>query len=464
MLFAVVIAQALFAQSKPVLRLEVGDVVHVEVTTYNSKDIKDFNTGDYEIARDGSVYGTTFGRVVLVGKSVSEAQTLIRKALAPFVKPDEVFVSLLKQSPQKVYLYVTGDTEDVSSATPRGPIDMMPGLTLTQILSSVAVKDPQLWSVTVNRDGRDIFSQPLNAPITQGINLMPNDLILVAPSQSIQVWISGYVPKAGRFRVQAGTTLDQLIDLAGGLSALTIVPPIDATDLRASILRNSTAIEVQLGHPNNEAPYVLQDGDQVTISALPIVRFSVLGQVLKPGEFEERGDISLFRAISTAGGVSPDGSLQQVIVYRGRELYRVDASAPEAAKPAKPFLLQTGDLVFVQTNQKVFYVFGTVLHAGRYPMEDHRTYHLSDALAVAGGLTPDGVLRRIAISRPGPDGKSIVTFYNLDEYLKNGKLAADPVIEPGDEILFTTKKGLSLDATNAFLSFGVLISSLVGKL
>jgi protein involved in polysaccharide export with SLBB domain len=84
-------------------------------------------------------------------------------------------------------------------------------------------------------------------------------------------------------------------------------------------------------------------------------------------------------------------------------------------------------------------------------------------LAEAGGLTDRGVLRRISVGRRGPGGKMIIKQYNLDEYIKNGKVEANPRIEPGDVLLFDEKRELTVATISQILSSALLIDTLIRR-
>ena len=161
-----------------------------------------------------------------------------------------------------------------------------------------------------------------------------------------------------------------------------------------------------------------------------------------------------------AGGCGLEGTLANVLVLRKGEMYQVDITPPADGKPLPAFNLDAGDLVYVQRNVRAFVVVGEVAKPGRIFMKDGKSYRLSDALAEAGGLSTRGTLRRVFVSHPDATGKITVTGYNLDEYLKDGKLLSNPVIEPGCCILFGQPKGFTLASATQVLSGALLFESL----
>ncbi len=452
------------------LRLKAGDVLHVEVTA--SEESAKLHTGDYVIARDGSIYGRSFGRVTVVDLTVAEAQSKVRRALSRFVQPREVYVSLKIEGKAFVFLYVAGSDEDQVAATgsiPRGPLEWSADLTLKRVASTITLnRNSDQWSISLVRGDREIANRSLDALMSDkrepDVRLQPNDLVVLSPTRSVKVWVNGLVRKPGTYRLTTGANVSKAIVQAGGMVLDVGQVPIENQDVRVKIRRAGGAeVDVPIGPDGSPEPTELKDGDEVLVSVVPIVRVSVLGQVSKPGEYVTRGEPTLLRAISLAGGITPEGTSRQVMVYRNGDMLQIDASAPEGGLPNKPFELQSGDLVFVRRNEDVIYALGAVKKPGKVVMLPNKTYTLNDVLAEVGGLADDGTLRRIVVARPGPDGKAVVEQFNLDEYLKDGKIAANPVLHPGDAVLFGHPNGLKPELIQQLLSNLILFYSVLRR-
>jgi len=87
-------------------------------------------------------------------------------------------------------------------------------------------------------------------------------------------------------------------------------------------------------------------------------RFTVLGQVARPGSYEMPGDesVNLLQAISMAGGYTRLGTGRGVSVQRGqgadKKVFKVDADAMAKDKDAKGFEVQADDTITV--GEKIF--------------------------------------------------------------------------------------------------------------
>jgi protein involved in polysaccharide export with SLBB domain len=445
---AVLALVGLGLSGKEPLRLKPGDTVAV-TSPYG---------GEFKIQPDGAIYGRGFGRLSLGGLTFDEAQAAMRKALKPFVLESEVHLSLKELRREVVYLVGMGGG--------KGPVDMVPNLTLRQLLASAPLDgDADLVHVQLFRNGTKMCehnaSSLLNGdPKDHDPKLEPDDVVTLSPVAFHRVWVTGLVARPGQVKVPAGTDVYRAIAQAGGIR----MPELAAD----AGLQQFGRIVVQRGPERTEFPvlkspakpdWILEPGDTVMVLSEEEARVTVAGHVAKPGEVTLRGDKSLVAAVARAGGCDPEGTLEGVLVLRRGELYRLDASR---ATPETPFSLADGDLVFVQRNDRVLLVLGDVLKPGKVAMKDGRAYRLSDALAEAGGLSEKGTLRRVYLCRPDGSGKVVAAQFNLDEYLKDGKLAANPELKPGDAVLFGQPKGITIGSATQILSGVLLFETVTG--
>ncbi|QID16761.1 polysaccharide export protein EpsE [Nitrogeniibacter mangrovi] len=162
---------------------------------------------------------------------------------------------------------------------------------------------------------------------------------------------------------------------------------------------------------------------QVNILPLQIRsnQVAVLGQVNRPGRYPlETLDTRLSDMLATAGGISPNGADEVVLVgARHGEPLRVTVDIPEVfAKGdfSKDLLLQGGDRIYVQRAPK-FYIYGQVNRPGAFRLEPGMT--VMQGLATGGGITPRGTEKGLQIHRRGADGKIEVVEPKLTSALKN---------------------------------------------
>ncbi len=99
--------------------------------------------------------------------------------------------------------------------------------------------------------------------------------------------------------------------------------------------------------------YLVNPQVTINVSEFAKRRFTVLGQVQRPGTFDMPADesVSLLQAIATAGGYTRIGNPRKVTVQRTvggeNKLIRLDAEAMAQDKKQKPFEIQPDDVIVV---------------------------------------------------------------------------------------------------------------------
>jgi protein involved in polysaccharide export with SLBB domain len=406
---------------RPALRLKPGDTVTV-TTPYG---------GDFTLQSDGAVYGRGF-RAVLEGKTIEQAQLELRQAMRPFVREGEVFLTIKEIKKEVVYVVGLGGG--------RGPVELQPDMSLRQVLASAELGDkPDRVEATLYRDGRQVAHAVVSELLdgtSKDQSLRPNDVVTLSPAPFVRVWVMGYVARPGEVTVPAGSDAFMALAAAGGLATNDPV----VRDTATVSLRRGPQVTT-CGVREAEKSMVLEAGDTIYVELPAAFRVSILGEVNQPGEYEMRGDKSLLSAVAMAGGPNEDGTLGTVLVFRRGEMFQVDATAASAQKT---FPIESGDVVFIERNERTFYVLGEVAKGGVYPIKDGQTVRVTDALAMAGGLANRGTMRRVYLAHPGEDGKVEIKQFNLDDYLKFGDLESNPIVQPGDSLFFGQPKGVTL--------------------
>lgn len=452
--------------SRPPLKLRIGDIlkvvttVHIEQAPKTASDTLDAEPdpyqGDFLVQNDGAIYGVGFGRLVVVDKTVSEAQTAVRKAMRRLIKPTEVFVTLKSQ--HKLAVYVVGKVGLATGSTP-----YTDSMTLTQSLAGLETTDFDLLEVQVFRGGKSIARANLRDLLQSkvpDVSLQPEDVIAVTPVSSLRIWVTGAVKRPGRQQLPEGTNVFEAVAAAGGVDILgPTQDPKMLAEYTVVLHRGGQDIKFAMGQTSAEYPK-LEAGDSVQVVPPTRIRVTVGGEVNRPGEVLTKAGLTMLELISQAGGATRDGTLSNVLVFRGKDWFTVDARTPEQIKEDGLFRVEDGDIVLVRRNRRTFYVFGEVLRQGEIFIQDDKVIHAVDALALAGGLSPTGTLRRMYISRPARDGKAVTTEYNLDEFLKDGKASANPVIQPGDVLLFSKSRETTISVASQILSSLLLVSAL----
>jgi polysaccharide export outer membrane protein len=157
-------------------------------------------------------------------------------------------------------------------------------------------------------------------------------------------------------------------------------------------------------------------------------KVTIIGEVMKPGQYEISGPTTILDMLSLSLGMNPNAGYM-VTVFRKES----DANGKENTKKisidvdsllnsgdlSQNIELRSGDVVYVP--KAIFYVYGEVNKPGAYRLEKGIT--VKRAISLAGGLTPRGSHYRIAITRKEADkeqtnGADIDDLVKLDDVIR----------------------------------------------
>jgi protein involved in polysaccharide export with SLBB domain len=175
---------------------------------------------------------------------------------------------------------------------------------------------------------------------TNGVNAGARGDYLLVPSDVVQV------------KVYQEDDLDAKVRLAK--DGTVTLPLIGAINIGGKTREQAAAlIKKKLGEKYLVNP-------QVTVEVVDYSkrRFTVLGQVQRPGTFEFPGDenVNLLQAISMAGGYTRLGSPGKVTVQRGeganKRIFKLDADSMAKDKNEPVFEIQPDDTISI--GEKIF--------------------------------------------------------------------------------------------------------------
>ncbi len=205
----------------------------------------------------------------------------------------------------------------------------------------------------------------------------------------LKATIIGMVNRTGVYEFRDRLTLLELLSRAGG-----IAPDADSHAIVMGRAGESRTVDLRglLTLGNISLDVVIHDGDSVFIAAAP--KFSITGEVRRPGEYRLDEGMTTLRAITLAGGYSERAVTDRFKVIRtesGQE--RIFEVAADSA-----FLLQRDDIIVVGAMRaEVCYVTGEVKNAGAFRCD--RDTNVLKAVALAGGFTDAAAKSKIRIVR-----------------------------------------------------------------
>lgn len=287
------------------------------------------------------------------------------------------------------------------------------------------------------------------------------------------VYVMGEVARPGAFESKPGATFVDILANSGG-------PTRYAETRQMRVLRSSGAVEMfdMVKFTEGEAVTLpkIQPGDaifvpeKVQILEPSWLRFPpgrvihIIGAVVKPGRYEWSDEMSLFDALSNAGGPHARADLTSIEIMKSEgetaKTQKFDLQnfmskgGPISAVP----VLKAGNVVHVpelpvdpndnkslwvrQSPERSIYIMGSVGKPGRYAF--NKSLGFLDALSAADGPTPNADLRNVRVAHRNRRG-SKVTNVNLARYFAVGDETLIPKVRPGDVIFVPDRNKEWLD-------------------
>ncbi|MEW6129402.1 MAG: SLBB domain-containing protein [Acidobacteriota bacterium] len=218
----------------------------------------------------------------------------------------------------------------------------------------------------------------------------------------------------------------------------------------------------------------------ITVKEYNSRQYFIQGMIKNPGVYKVRGQLTLFKLISIAGGVADNhGALAQIV--RNRPASAAMSSPSAVAEPVgqsqnteaaqepvgnyelltaningllykgqfdKDVVLQPGDIVNIPRSN-IFFIGGEVNAQGQYPLSEGTT--LRQAIAFAGGTKPKAATSKAVIFRRSrEDGKQMEIPVNIDDVMKGKN---DIALQADDFIVVPSSK---------MKAFGLTLLNMVG--
>ncbi len=213
-----------------------------------------------------------------------------------------------------------------------------------------------------------------------------------------------------------------------------------------------TTAQLSAGIASALSSYIKNPSVTVNVVKFRTTSVVVLGEVVRPGMYELRGDVDLLAAVAAAGGAKGDVR-RAILVWNGMR----DGTARSAQvclgdlvdAPASAFniALAPGDVLFVSAlPEEYISILGEVARPGVYPVRPDAT--VLDVIAAAGGLTPKADMGRVRVYQGSDvDGASTFTVAS-DRLLFDGDVQSNPKIA-ANQLIVVPSCGIRVHVTGS---------------
>src|SRR5262249_20651030 len=383
------------------------------------------------IDREGRVALPEAGPVLVSGRTLGDVQQEVQRVLRTQFRDVSADVSL--QRLRTVRVYVVGNVGlpgayDVSSlSTPLNALFVAGGVTPQGSLRRLQhYRGKQLIEEV---DAYDLLLHGIRGDLQR----LENGDSLLVPSLGPVVPVDGMGGRPAPDELHSEQTLEEALDLAGGILPAAALRHIEVQRLVAHEKRTMLTVEIgETSDPNVVSAklrsFAVQDGDEIHI--FPIAPYNsasiyLEGHVLRPGRYSYKPEMKLSDLITSYSDLLPEPSKSyaEIIRLHAPDFHPVvetfDLSAAFEHSDTAP-KLEPLDTVRIygrydfEPSREVL-VTGEVRSPGRYLTSGQQ--HLRDAIYQAGGTTPDAWLDSAQLFRKQPDGSTRVFSINLRDAL-----------------------------------------------
>ena len=368
---------------------------------------------------------------------------------------------------RSIRIFVLGDAERPGSYTVSGLSTMTNALFVCGGVKTIG----SLRNVELKRNGTtvtklDLYDLLLKGDTRNDARLLPGDVIFINPVGPT-VGISGEVRRPAIYELNGETSVKDLVDLAGGLTAKA--DPTLATVERIDAQMRRVTLDVNLNQPAGLATS-MRAGDVVRIPGIrPVLQGSIAlqGYVYRPGEFQYRSGMRLSDLISSVEELKPNADQHYVLIRRESldthaiSVFSADLAKALADKGSKADIeLAPRDRVYVfdlesgrdsvidplmrelqlQSNVSAptaeVRVGGKVKVPGRYPLEPGM--RISDLIRAGGSLDEAAYQNEAELTRytvvNGDSRQTELIKVNLSQ-VRAGDPEADLLLKPFDYLV-----------------------------
>lgn len=400
------------------------------------------------VERDGHITLPEAGVVQVAGLALASAQNTIEGALRPQYRDAKVSVTVARL--RSIRVYVVGEVQrpggyDISSlATPISALYAAGGPTAAGSLRTARhLRGDKLIEEV------DLYDFLIHGLRTNSAHFESGDTLQVAPAGA-QVALFGAVKRPAIYELKAGeTTLAELIEDAGGLTAAASLDHITVDRIQPNTRRETISLNASAGGgrgPDLAAirAFEVKDGDRIRID--PILPYSARaiyleGHVARPGRLPFMDGMRLSDVLHSYRDMLPEPAAHgEIVRLVPPDLHAEDIefNVPDVLIGNANLELQPLDTIRIfgryETDAPKVTIRGEVLRPGPYPLSNGMT--AAQLVRMAGGFKRDAFLENADLTSYG-----VVNGNRIEERLATIRIGAavagsdpgaDVPLKPGD--------------------------------
>jgi len=304
--------------------------------------------------------------------------------------------------------------------------------TIARVSGEESISLPLIGEVNVTNLTLHRIAKKIAGLLADGYIVAPQVTVVISQFRVKKVTLLGKVTNPGLYELHKKTTFLELISKAQGLTSDAGNKAI--IKRRASGKEKEKKITINLKHLIQEGDtsqnILIKDGDNIFIPTTAF--YYITGEVKHPDKYNYSDKITVFQAVTQAGGFTDKASLSRIIITRkvnGKKQVLTDVSLDEDALPDDIIDIQSA--AFASKEEEVT-LLGKIRNPGIYVLDEETTF--LEIISKAGGLRDDSGAKAIIKRKSDSDGKEEILTISLKRLIEEGDTSQNILIKEGDYI------------------------------
>ncbi|MSM38468.1 MAG: polysaccharide biosynthesis protein [Geobacter sp.] len=403
---------------------------------------------DLVVDRNGEISIPRIGTIKVWGVTFQQAREIIDKAISRYYKGYELNVSMGRL--RTIQVFVVGEVESPGTYSVASTATVINALAL----AGGPAKTGTLRAIRLSRGGSmvqeiDLYAMFLSGDRSKDLRLESGDTIFVPVIGPVAA-VAGEVKRPGIYELKEKTTLQQLLQMAGGVTASGDLGRIQLERFEGNASRVVMDFELQNARLDGPAA-ALEIRDRDLVKIFPVYQalrqvVTLQGNAVRPGEYQFRQGMRISDLLPSYRDLLPQSYLESAQVIRlvppdfHRESIAVNLKKVWDGDTGENILLHEQDTlkIFSRTEMEEkmsVAINGHVVNPGTYDYYDRMT--IRDLLAAAGSLKRNAYMEKAELTRTvTADGVARTTRFDVN---LNKALAGDPqnnlTLQPDDVLI-----------------------------
>ncbi len=399
------------------------------------------------IDKDGYFNYTPLEPIRLAGMSFKQARSLLKSSIEN-ISGIQAKVTLGQL--RSIRIMVLGDVEKPGSYLVNAGTMLIDALFICGGIREIG----SLRKIALKRGGEtrcviDLYNFLIRGDSRGNQQLVSGDVIFVPVIQK-KAAVAGYVKRPAIYEAIKGDKISDLIEYAGGVSALALANHIVVERIKDN--KKRMVLNVDFNTRDNKITGDIQVEDGDLIKVFPILSLEensifVLGNVLVPGKYQYQKGVTVKTLFPDISNYKPETFFDYAVVKRitppDFHYEYIPFSLGKIYNQDYDFKLESRDTLFIfnrweLVNKDFVAVEGNVRKPGKILYAPNM--HVSDAVIAAGGFAEDTYMDELHVLKYSPDFKltSLVRI-NMNDVLAQYQSKENVVLCPNDKIVVFSK-------------------------